>query len=117
MLDDKNQLITHQTGTIISHRGYPQEEYRKEVDSTLRIKVDGVLFVSVEVLAFNLETKYGDTCYDYLHVNNDIKYCAEELNSASRHMYLVGGELVLGFITDDSDEQDGFKLTYQFSGR
>ena len=54
MLPGKTQQITHQTGTIVSHREYPQKEYPSKMNSQLRIQVRGILFFSMDVDKFNL---------------------------------------------------------------
>ena len=118
MLDGGDQLIAHQTGTIISHRGYPHVNYPQNMDSTLRIQVYDILLVNFEILDFSLDARLSDTCDDYLQVNNKTKYCAKDLTAGTTvKLYLVGGDLLLRFYSDGSTVDTGFMFTYDFSGK
>ena len=116
MLPGKTQQITHQTGTIVSHRWYPRRSYPNDVDSTLRIEVPHrILFLTVTVTDFELESRYPqDGCYDFLKIKGH-KYCGSELASTGRTIYVPAtGALSLDFHTDVSSQADGFLLEYQY---
>lgn len=119
MLDDANQKITHQTGTIVSHRGYPSWNYPNNVDSTLRIEVPHeILLFTFTVTDFELESRHwNDGCYDFLKIKGQ-KYCDSELASTGRTRYVSGtGELRLEFHTDRDSRADGFLLKYQYHSK
>ena len=82
MLPGKTQQITHQTGTIVSHREYPHKKYPNYVDSTLWIEIPAneILLFTVTVTNFELESRsrWSGRCSDYLEINGQ-KYCGSEL--------------------------------------
>ena len=120
MLDGKTQQITHQTGTIISHRGYPQEYYPINMDSQLKIRVTGVLFLSLEVNQFNLEKRYSTGCYDYLQITDNTgnrQYCGNEISIGKSSRVVPNGQISFRFKTDSHTENFGFRLQFKYYGK
>ena len=114
MLPGKTQQITHQTGTIVSHRGYPHKKYPNSVDSTLRIEIDGMLLFIVTVMDFQLYPESWDSCSDYLEVMEQ-RYCGTRLASYRRTAYVSSTSMLnLKFHTGHWYQDEGFLLEYQY---
>ena len=116
MLDGKTQQITHQSGTIVSHRGYSHKRYPRNVNSTLRIEVPhGILLLTVRLTALELESRHRqDGCYDFLKIKGQT-YCGSEIVSNWRMRYVSATEsLSLEFHTDWTSPADGFLLEYKY---
>lgn len=119
MEDDEDQLITHNTGTIISHQGYLQKSpYPNEVDSILRIEVNGTLYVTLKVLDFELEEPQYSSCYDFIQVNDVTRYnCDESLSNGEMKSYFsLDGNFKLKFHTDHGIRKRGFRFQFNFIG-
>ena len=114
MLDGKTQQITHQTGTIVSHRGYSHENYPNNVDSTLRLEIDGILLIRIAVTDFELESrlKQSGSCIDYLEIEGQ-KYCGVELASNTTYESATGA-LNMKFHTDSQSRDKGFLFEYRY---
>ena len=108
----RTQQITHQTGTIVSHRGYSHEEYPNYADSVLKIDTDGILILTVTVINFQLYLK--KYCYDYLEIKGH-KYCGTDLASNRRTTFVSAtGVLRLKFYTSSVNQDEGFRLDYDY---
>ena len=116
MLDGKTQQITHQTGTIVSHRGYSHEDYPHNVDGTLGIGIDGILLFTFTVNGFELESitgRFWSLCNDYLKIKGQT-YCGTHLASNTRATFVSAtGELSIMFHTAEYTSRDeDFLLQY-----
>ena len=121
MLNGKTKQITHQSGTIISHREFPhQKEYPIYMDSQLKIQVAGVLFFSMEVNQFNLEKRYSRGCDDYLQINDNTgnrQYCGKEIRIGKSSRVVPNGQISFLFKTDGRTQNSGFRFQFRYFGK
>lgn len=118
MLDGEDQPFTHYIGSIVSHRGYPQNYYFNNVDSTRKMEVAGVLSITLRVIFFQLEPHgmVGE-CLDFLQIGNDVQLCGTDLQAGDMKTFLeADGELELRFSTNSRSTKTGFRIRYQYSG-
>ena len=121
MLDGKSQQITHQSGTIVSHRGYPRTNYAFCIAGELKFKVNGVLFLNMEFYRFDLQ-KRNDSGWDDLQITvdtGDRQYCGAELSgrNPSRNLISVNGVIALKFHTDHTQTSKGFRFKFKYFGK
>ena len=117
MLDGKTQQITHQTGTIVSHREYSHESNPHDVDSTLTMETpaDRMLLFRVTVTNFELKSRsWSVSCSDYFEIMGR-RYCGTDLASNRRITYVSATDaLNLTLRTGGFSRDEGFLLEYHY---
>ena len=107
--------FTEPTGTILS-AGYNTGSYPSNVNCEYQIEMNAQEQVTFTFIELELESAGGGECYDFLKIISPSGEDSEKICGTEHEPYTVtaelAGDVLLELMTDDSENQKGFKIEY-----